>query len=250
MTRYTVSSFGIAKDDIVTGQMTSARSPTGHARAHGYDLLYLHQRSPTCRHQLLGERLPSYCKLAAVAEAFARGYAAAVFLDSDAFIQHINRPLPSLLKAARGAGAADVRDPAVFFAWDQPYSFGPNGGVHVWRDSTAARALLSTWWHIDGEAYHQIHDFEQHALQWRLVHLERRRGVLETLQIRALDTGSPLAPTSYADAVVHLDHTRETLRPWMMGLALVEAHLQPAGPGSRGSLHSLLLESKRSLLYL
>ena len=38
-----------------------------YACAHGYDLLYLHQRSPTCRHQLLGERLPSYCKLAAVA---------------------------------------------------------------------------------------------------------------------------------------------------------------------------------------
>ena len=219
-----------------------------YACAHGYALIFYQMSGNSCTHATLGERHPSYCKLAAVGDALVRRqFATVVFLDSDAFIQHIDRPLPSLLKAARGAGAADVRDPAVFFAWDQPYSFGPNGGVHVWRDSTAARALLSTWWHIDGEAYHQIHDFEQHALQWRLVHLERSRGVLETLQIRALDTGSPLAPTSYADAVVHLDHTRETLRPWMMGLALVEAHLQPAGPGSRGSLHSLLLESKRSL---
>ena len=45
MTRYTVSSFGISRDDIVTGQMTSARSPTGHARAHGYARLQ-EERSP------------------------------------------------------------------------------------------------------------------------------------------------------------------------------------------------------------
>ena len=51
MTRYTVSSFSIAKGDIVTGQMTgqmtSARwlSPTGHVRAHGYARLQ-EERSP------------------------------------------------------------------------------------------------------------------------------------------------------------------------------------------------------------
>ena len=132
-----------------------------YACAHGYALIFYQMSGNSCTHATLGERHPSYCKLAAVGDALVRRqFATVVFLDSDAFIQHINRPLPSLLKAARGAGAADVRDPAVFFAWDQPYSFGPNGGVHVWRDSTAARALLSTWWHIDGEAYHQIHDFE------------------------------------------------------------------------------------------
>jgi hypothetical protein len=36
MTRYTVTSFSIAKGDIVTGQMTSARSPTRPMWAHGY----------------------------------------------------------------------------------------------------------------------------------------------------------------------------------------------------------------------
>ena len=44
----------------------------------------------------LGERLPSYCKLAAVAEAFARGYAEAVFLDSDAFLQNVSPGVPAL----------------------------------------------------------------------------------------------------------------------------------------------------------
>ena len=45
--------------------------------------------------------------------------------------------------------------------------FGPNGGVRLARFD-GCEALLPTWWHIDGEAYHQIHDFD--APQWRLVH--------------------------------------------------------------------------------
>ena len=46
MTRYTVSSFSIAKDDIVTGQMTSARSLAGRMRAHGYARLHEEREEP------------------------------------------------------------------------------------------------------------------------------------------------------------------------------------------------------------
>ena len=108
-----------------------------YACAHGYDLLYLHQRSPTCRHQLLGERLPSYCKLAAVAEAFARGYAAAVFLDSDAFLQNVSLGVPALLaryREPRAVAAADVS-----FASDRPFSLGPNAGIQFWSNTPARR---------------------------------------------------------------------------------------------------------------
>ena len=46
MTRYTVNSFSIAKDDIVTGQMTSARSLAGRMRAHGYARLHEEREEP------------------------------------------------------------------------------------------------------------------------------------------------------------------------------------------------------------
>jgi hypothetical protein len=52
-----------------------------YACEHGYILLYLQMRSPTCAHQDYGERHPSYCKLAAIAEALSRGYDWAVWLD-------------------------------------------------------------------------------------------------------------------------------------------------------------------------
>jgi len=52
-----------------------------YACVQGYDLLYLHMGSPTCAHEDYGERHPSYCKLAAIAEALARGYDWAVWLD-------------------------------------------------------------------------------------------------------------------------------------------------------------------------
>ena len=69
----------------------------GYACQHGYDLLYLRMQAATCRHELLGERHPSYCKLAAVAEALHRGYELVAFLDSDAFFQNASLPLPELL---------------------------------------------------------------------------------------------------------------------------------------------------------
>ena len=68
----------------------------GYACAHGYDLLYLHMQTATCEHALLGTRHPSYCKLAAVAEALRRGYIQVAFLDSDAFFQNVSMGLDDL----------------------------------------------------------------------------------------------------------------------------------------------------------
>ena len=52
-----------------------------YACKHGYDVLYLRMVNQTCQHETLGERHSSYCKLAAVGEALARGYSMVVFLD-------------------------------------------------------------------------------------------------------------------------------------------------------------------------
>ena len=49
MTRYTVLSFSIDKDDLVTGQMTSARSAVGRMRAHGYARLHEEMEEPNAR---------------------------------------------------------------------------------------------------------------------------------------------------------------------------------------------------------
>ena len=68
----------------------------GYACRHGYDLLYLRMQSATCQHPRLGERNPSYCKLAAVAEALHRGYSFVAFLDSDAFFRNVSLSLPQL----------------------------------------------------------------------------------------------------------------------------------------------------------
>ena len=129
-------------------------------RHTGFDLLYLHQRSPTCRHQLLGERLPGYCKLAAVAEAFARGYAAAVF-DSDAFLQNVSLGVPALLARYREPRAVAAADE---LASDRPFSLGPNAGINFGRTRRARRAA-ALWWQLPGGRY--AGDFEQHALSGR-----------------------------------------------------------------------------------
>ena len=53
-------------------------------------------RKAVCHHGP-HERHPSYCKLAAVAEALSRGYRLVAFMDSDAFFQNATLPLPRLL---------------------------------------------------------------------------------------------------------------------------------------------------------
>ena len=201
-----------------------------YACAHGYDLLYLHQRSPTCRHQLLGERLPSYCKLAAVAEAFARGYAAAVFLDSDAFLQNVSLGVPALLaryREPRAVAAADVS-----FASDRPFSLGPNAGIQFWSNTPRAARLLRLWWQLPGGRFHTQHDFEQHALQWSLQHLDAFRDGIETLTLQPMATGLDARGwPAYPMAVAHIDHARHFFRSLLMARALLaRSGAAPAEP--------------------
>ena len=168
----------------------------GYACRHGYDLLYLRMQSATCEHELLGERHPSYCKLAAVAEALHRGYSLVALLDSDAFVRNLSLSLPQLLSVHRGSrlGGGTSAEPAdVSFGVDQPFSFGPNGGVQFWRNTPTAARLLRLWWHLPGGRYHLQHDFEQHALQWSLLQLRAFRAAIETLQLQATAAAAPAA---------------------------------------------------------
>lgn len=125
----------------------------GYACQHGYDLLYLRMQAATCRHELLGERHPSYCKLAAVAEALHRGYTLVAFLDSDAFFHNLTLSVPQLLSLHRGSrlgGGTSAEPAAASFGVDQPFSFGSNGGVQFWRNTADAARLLRLWWHLPG----------------------------------------------------------------------------------------------------
>ena len=136
-------------------------------------------QAATCRHELLGERHPSYCKLAAVAEALHRGYELVAFLDSDAFFHNLTLSVPQLLSLHRGSrlgGGTSAEPAAASFGVDQPFSFGPNGGVQFWRNTADAARLLRLWWHLPGGRYHRQHDYEQHTLQWSLVQLRAFRG--------------------------------------------------------------------------
>ena len=57
-----------------------------YACAHGYALIFYQMSGNSCTHATLGERHPSYCKLAAVGDALVRRqFATVVFLDSDTF---------------------------------------------------------------------------------------------------------------------------------------------------------------------
>ena len=163
----------------------------GYACQHGYDLLYLRMQAATCRHELLGERHPSYCKLAAVAEALHRGYTLVAFLDSDAFFHNLTLSVPQLLSLHRGSrlGGGTSADPAAAsFGVDQPFSFGPNGGVQFWRNTADAARLLRLWWHLPGGRYHRQHDYEQHTLQWSLLQLRAFRSSIETLRLQSMAT--------------------------------------------------------------
>ena len=163
----------------------------GYACQHGYDLLYLRMQAATCRHELLGERHPSYCKLAAVAEALHRGYTLVAFLDSDAFFHNLTLSVPQLLSLHRGSrlGGGTSADPAAAsFGVDQPFSFGPNGGVQFWRNTADAARLLRLWWHLPGGRYNRQHDYEQHTLQWSLLQLRAFRSSIETLRLQSMAT--------------------------------------------------------------
>ena len=154
-----------------------------------------------------------------MAEAFARGYAAAVFLDSDAFLQNVSLGVPALLaryREPRAMAAADVS-----FASDRPFSLGPNAGINFGR-TRRARRLLRLWWQLPGGRFHTQHDFEQHALQWSLQHLDAFRDGIETLTLQPMATGLDARGwPAYPMAVAHIDHARHFFRSLLMARALL-----------------------------
>jgi len=102
---------------------------------HGYDALLYRLGDFGCTHPTWGRRHPSYCKLSAVAHAMALGYRWLVFFDSDALVRESSLSLEQLLARYHSGAAASSRSrarPSVFFAWDTPYSLGPNAGC-AWR---------------------------------------------------------------------------------------------------------------------
>ena len=221
-----------------------------YACKHGYHLLYLQMRGPTCQHPLLGERHPSYCKLAAVAEALSRGYDLVAFLDSDAFFQDSSMPLPQMLRAYAGnrsaggvgvAGADSTISAAsgvaaapstsgwdVSFAWDRPFSFGPNAGVQFWRNTRCARRLLRLWWHLPGGRFHAQHDYEQHLLQWNLLNLDSYASRISTLSLQSMATQLDVRGwPAYEHPIAHIDHGRSFFRLLLMSVALLRMVGQP-----------------------
>jgi hypothetical protein len=212
-----------------------------YACAHGYSLIFYQLVGHGCRHPLWGQRHPSYCKLAAVAETLAAGYGWVVCVDSDAFFQSTGSKAFLELRALLRAYGATAEDAAgngarALFGWDAPYTLGPNAGFMVLRNSPETRELLSVWWNLRSGARGLEHPYEQHALQWRLVHLQRYRSRVATLSLRTMDP-------SYPDAVVHLDHNAGTkTRTWVMARAAAEllaprygARLKPWLPQLRQS---------------
>ena len=194
-----------------------------YACAHRYDVMYLRMRGSVCEHPLLGERHPSYCKLVAVAEALSRGYELVAFLDSDAFFQNASMPLPQLLADYAG-NATSLRQQSwdVAFASDRPFSFGPNAGVQFWRNTPTAQRLLRHWWHLPGGRFHSQHDYEQHALQWLLLHCHAAHIALLGLQSMSLQLdvrGWPL----YEHPIAHIDHGRNFFRMLIMSIVLLRS---------------------------
>ena len=186
-----------------------------YACSHGFDFLYLVLSEDGCTHPHSGRRHPSYCKLTAVAAAMRR-WSVVAFVDSDSWFSPDALPLDILISSARGAKTNITLLPSLSFAWDQPYSNGPNCGFMVWRNSTRAQRLLATWWHTS-TGYDRMHDFEQRAMYWAIAHLESFRGELETLQLAplALDAVERRAP------IVHIDHTRRTARYFGLSVTML-----------------------------
>ena len=196
-----------------------------HACLHNASLFYFHLDSESCRHPLWGARHPSYCKLAAIADAVSRGFDRVVFLDSDAFIRDASVDIAALLRRYGG----DTHAAAIEFGWDSPYSLGPNAGFASFRlttarDRTHVVEALRLWWNLFAGSHGLGHPFEQHVLHWGLLHLQTQRHRLRTLPIRTMEPGS-------LDAVNHLDHNagRKT-RVWVMARAVAETLLSRGSP--------------------
>ena len=81
-------------------------------------------------------------------------------------------------------------------------------------------------WNLPGGAYHTVHDYEQHTLQWRLVHLHNFRPRLRTLHLQsmAVELDSRGWP-QYSHAIAHIDHGRNFYRSAAATCALHTASL-------------------------
>ncbi len=202
-----------------------------YAERHGYEIIYYRMDEKECQHPLWGARHPSYCKLTAIAHTLAlRRHRWVVWIDSDAFIRNVSLPLPALLRAY-GAPAEDGEETAAYFGWDSPYTLGPNAGFAMLRNAEASTAMLQTWWNVYSGQYGVEHAYEQHTLQWQVVHLQAYRRKLHTLSLRTMEPDT-------ADAVVHLDHNAGTkTRLWTMAAAaarLLEASSSEEGSSPEG----------------
>lgn len=201
-----------------------------YACRQGYDLLYYRLREPTCTPAPgMAPRAASYCKLVAVAHAFAMDkHDMVVYLDSDSFFNvRTNVSLPALLRSYAPPPGRLPTNPwrrtlseralsdAVWFANDRPkLGDRPNAGFHAWQRQhgswAAAMRVLRTWWSLPAYRYGAEHDFEQHALQWVVAHLGlglRRRGgatepLLGVLQLHAM------AAEFSGNAIAHVDHAK------------------------------------------
>ena len=206
-----------------------------YAERHGYEIIYYRMDGKECQHPLWGARHPSYCKLAAIAHTLAlRRHRWVVWIDSDAFIRNVSLPLPALLRSY-GAPAEDTEDMAVYFGWDSPYTLGPNAGFAVLRNAEASTAMLQTWWNVYSGQYGLEHSYEQHTLQWQVVHLQAYRRRLQTLSLRTMEPDTP-------DSVVHLDHNAGTktrrATPALLTCIHPHAPTRPCTPHAR--LHTCI----------
>jgi hypothetical protein len=147
-----------------------------------------------------------------------------VYLDSDVMMRNATEAsLPELLQRYSAAShqshypqSASPAGAQLFFAWDTPYSLGPNAGFFVVHSSAAAREVLRAWWSLDPGPYGLSHAFEQQTLQWILMHTSRYRPLLRTLRLRAIEP-------PWRDAVHHLDHNTGTkARVWNIARAAAE----------------------------
>ena len=216
-----------------------------YACSHGYDFLYMQlSEEHGCAHPIFGRRHPSYCKLPAIGAAL-RKWRTVVFVDSDSWFLPGGPSIDSLVAASRQAEPSSVaitaeaghsieREPSLSLAWDLPFSNGPNCGFMIWRNSTRAQRMLDLWWHLDPGVYATVHDYEQRAMHWVIVHLEAFRGAVETLRI------APLTPEAarLGTPLLHYDHTRHAARYWRLSLAVLAIPLHmdtpPTVPGADG----------------
>ena len=121
----------------------------------------------------------------AVGEALAAGYEWVVYLDSDAFVR-ASGSLPALLQkygapadAASASASANLPtgSPEAFFGWDHPFTLGPNMGFIALRNTPAVRAMVRLWWNGYAATFSLEHPFEQHTLQWQVMHLDAHSSV-------------------------------------------------------------------------